>query len=206
MQINCLGTLLATVLPGFMPRCHRYVEDGCGILKSSKHENFMVISPDGLLHCVEHCDRKCENALHLPIGLIAVEMKCPYSPIHNKEMLLVQYMCLYYNVYQVMSEIKVLSAPISIILSCSLESLTMCYMDFSDELWAQMWNLVLELYDNEKPQIQQHLQKNTSDLKERLKEFAIEKLIIAIEVPTLECIDTKTYENMENEHNPMYRF
>ena len=83
-QINCLGTLLATVLPAFMPRCHRYVEDGCRILKSSKHEHFMVISPDGLLHCVEHCDGKCENALNLPIGPIAVEMKCPYSPIHNK--------------------------------------------------------------------------------------------------------------------------
>ena len=65
-----------------------------------------------------------------------------------------------------MSEMKVLSAPIFIVLSCSPESLTMCYMDFSDELWDKMWNLALELYDNEKPQIQQHLHKDTSHLKE----------------------------------------
>ena len=189
-----------------MPRCHRYVEEGCRILKSSKHENFMVISPDGLICCVEHCDGKCENGLNLPIGLMAVEMKCPYIPIHNKEMLPVQYMCPYYYVCQVMSEMKVLSAPISIILSCSPKSLTMCYMDFSDDLWDKMWNLALEFYDTDKPQIQQHLHKSISDLKEQLKAFAIEKSIIVVEVLTLQCIDTKTYENMENENNPMYRF
>ena len=30
--------------------------------------------------------------------------------------------------------------------------------------------------------------------------------ILAVEVPTLECIDTKSFESIEHASNPMYRF
>ena len=30
--------------------------------------------------------------------------------------------------------------------------------------------------------------------------------VLAVEVPTLECIDTKSFESIEHASNPMYRF
>ena len=39
-----------------------------------------------------------------------------------------------------------------------------------------------------------------------LDDFVSEHCVLAVEVPTLECIDIKTFENLENVNNPMYRF
>ena len=79
MLINYLGTLLGTIFPAFIPRCHRYVEEGCRLLKSDWNDKFMIVSPDGLVKCIDHCNGNCPNLLQLPIGPMALEMKCPYN-------------------------------------------------------------------------------------------------------------------------------
>ena len=39
----------------------------------------MIVSPGGFVKCVDHCDGNCPNLLQLPIGPMALEMKCPYN-------------------------------------------------------------------------------------------------------------------------------
>ena len=70
---------METIFPAFIPRCHRYVEDGCGVLQSEGNDKFMIVSPDGLMKCIDHCDGNCPNVLQIAIGPMALEMKCPYT-------------------------------------------------------------------------------------------------------------------------------
>ena len=108
-QINALGTLLATVFPAFLPRCYRYVEEGCQVLSRSLHEKFMLISPDGSMHCIENCNGNCLNRLGVPIGPMALEIKCPFTPLPNKMLMPVTYECPHYYASQVLSEMRVLN-------------------------------------------------------------------------------------------------
>ena len=103
-QINALGTLLSTVFPAFLPRCYRFIEDGCHVISSNTHKKFMLVSPDGCMRCVENCNGNCINILGVPIGTMAPEIKCPFSPIENKMLMPVNYECPHYYAAQVLSE------------------------------------------------------------------------------------------------------
>ena len=206
MQINCLGTLLGTILPAFVPRCHRYVEEGCRILPTAVNDKFMIVSPDGLVKCVDHCDGNCVNLLQLPIGPMALEMKCPYTPIHNKEMLPVQYKCPEYYICQVMSEMKATNSNTCLFASCSPESVAMSYIDFSANLWCKIGNLAMNFYSLGTQKMPERLLSDSQKLKKSLHDYALDNSIIAVEVPTIECIDTKIFESIEHPSNPMYRF
>ena len=107
-QINALGTLLATVFPAFLPRCHRYVEEDCRVMASAVHDKFMLVSPDGSMHCIQDCGGNCVNRLGLPFGTMALEIKCPFMPIINKMMMPVNYECPHYYAAQVLTEMTVL--------------------------------------------------------------------------------------------------
>ena len=198
-QINALSTLLATVFPAFLPRCYRYIEEGCYVLPSSIHEKFMLVSPDGSMCCVENCNGNCVNRLSVPIGTMALEIKCPFSPISNKTIMPVNYKCLHYYGSQVLGEMKVLDGVRTMVVLCSPESLTMCYVDWNRELWEKLWQQALHFFASLPSQLHLH----THELRTFLKDFV--HSVIAVEVPTLECIDTKVYEPLESEHSQFYR-
>ena len=128
------------------------------------------------------------------------------NPIHAKEMLPVQYNCLEYYICQVMSEMKAASSNTCMFASCSPESIAMCYVDFSDNLWTDIWNLAMKFYNCATPKMPKHLSIDSQELKKKIHDFTMDNSILAVEVPTLECIDMKSFESIENANNPMYRF
>ena len=206
MQINALGTLLSTVFPAFLPRCHHYIEQGSRILPSSEHEKFMIVSLDGFLRCIDDCRGDCVNRLALPTGNIALEIKCPFSPIDNKLLLPVNYSCPHYYASQVLSEMKVLDSMHSMVVSCSPQSLTMSYLDWDDDMWKKLWELALHCYNHENPTIPVQLSAESKNLHQVIKDFVEQQSVVALEVPALECIDSKAYEKFTNEDNPIYRY
>ena len=201
-----LGTLLATIFPVFLPRCYRYVEDGCRVISSSQHEKFMLVSPDGCMRCVEDCQGNCVNRLGVPIGTMALEIKCPFTPIANKLLMPVNYQCPHYYATQVLGEMKVLHGVRTMVVSCSLESLTMCYIDWNEDVWQKIWQLAIDFFDIQNPPIPTQLHPQSKDLCTLLKEFMRDNSIVMVEVPTLECIDSKAYEKFKNDQSEFYRY
>ena len=107
----------------------------------------MLVSPDGCMRCVENCNGNCINRLGVPIGTMALEIKCPFSPIGNKMLMPVNYECPHYYAAQVLAEMEVLNGMRTMLVSCSLESLTMCYIDWNHDVWQRIWQLVLDFFD-----------------------------------------------------------
>ena len=83
--------------------------------------------------------------LNVPDGKMTIEMKCPYSGITNKEILPVHYECPHYYVAQILSQMHANETTRCMFLSCSPESVTMSYLDFSEEMWKELWEKATNL-------------------------------------------------------------
>ena len=100
---------------------------------------------------------------------------------------------------------KVLDGVRTMVVSCSLESLTMCYIDWNDDVWQKLWQLAINFFDIQNPPIPTQLHPQSRNLHTLLEEFVCDNSIVAVEVPTLECIDSKAYEKFENNQSEFYR-
>ena len=116
-------------------------------MASAVHDKFMLVSPDGSMRCVENCQGNCVNRLGVPFGTMALEIKCPFMPIMNKMMMPINYECPHYYAAQVLAEMRVLDGLRTMVVSCSPESLTMCYLDWNNDVWQKLWPLALEFFD-----------------------------------------------------------
>ena len=175
-------------------------------MASAVHDKFMLVSPDGSMRCIQNCGGNCVNRLGVPFGTMALEIKCPFTPIMNKMMMPINYQCPHYYAAQVLAEMRVLDGFQTMVVSCSPESLTMCYLDWNNNVWQKLWHLALEFFDMHNAGIPTQLRPQTRDLYTLLKDFVHENSVIAMEVPTLECVDTKAQENVRLPHSQFYRY
>ena len=89
-QINALATFAAVFMPAFFPKCHMLHEVRSILIPAPGLPNFMEVSPDRIIKCIGNC-ATCNNLMDIPCGTMALELKCPYTPIHDKKLLPVQY-------------------------------------------------------------------------------------------------------------------
>ena len=146
------------------------------------------------------------NRLGVPFGTIALEIKCPFMPIMNKIMMPINYECPHYYAAQVLAEMRVLDGLRTMVVSCSPESLTMCYLDWNNDVGQKLWHLALEFFDMHNAAIPTQLHPQTQDLCKLMKDFVHDNSLIAVEVPTLECVDTKAKEHVGLPHTEFYRY
>ena len=118
----------------------------------------------------------------------------------------VNYECPHSYTAQVLAEMRVLDGLQTMVVSCSQESLTMCYLDWNNDVWEKLWCLALEFFDMHNAAIPTQLHPQMQDLHTLLKDFVHDNSFIAVEVPTLECVDTKAQENVRLPHREFYRY
>ena len=68
--------------------------------------------------------------------------------------------------------------------------------DFSDNLWPDIWNLAMNFYNSEAPKMPDRLSSDLQELKKKIHNYAMDNSVLAVEVPTLECIDTKSFSQL----------
>ena len=167
----------------------------------------MMVSPDGLLKCVENCGNgQCENAVEVPIGPLALEIKSRYSPTANKELMPLNYTPPVYNLCQLMAEMKILDTNTLWFVSSSPQSVALSILDFDDKIWSILWKAAKDIYDGNDITEPKTLPGNVSEIKCKMEKFIDKNAIIAAEVPLLKCRDNEMYSNMANVRNPAYRF
>ena len=84
-----IATLVAYIMPSFLPPCFRYFEVGPMFIHIPGCQNFIEVSPDSVLKCGNgpNCEYK-DLPNHKPIG---VEVKSPCPDPNNPENI-------YYNI------------------------------------------------------------------------------------------------------------
>ena len=192
LQINVIGTLLSVVLPTVFPQCHKYKECGCFFIANESEKYFIEDSPDGIIECCSDCKGvSCRNPLELPCGKLSVEIKCPYSPIYNKTLLPVAYALPYYNACQVLTHMKATDTDVLLFASASQESVSISFVDFSENLWQDLFKYSTELYGEQNCTKPTELQPNSIELPSHLKEYSKNNTILIAEVPLNSTVDNE---------------
>ena len=190
LQINVIGTLLSVVLPAVFPQCHKYKECGSYFIANDLENYFIEDSPDGLIVCCSDCKgATCRNPLELPCGKLSVEIKCPYTPISNKTLLPVSYSLPYYYAYQVLTHMRVTDTDVLLFASASEESVTISFVDFSQNLWHELFKFSTELYREQNCTKLTELQPSSTELHSHLKDYSKSNSILIAEVPLTHTID-----------------
>ena len=158
------------------------------------------------MRCVKNYNGNCINRLGVPIGTMALKIKCPFSPIENKMLMPVNYECPHYYAAQVLAEMEVLNGVRTVVVLCSLESPTMCYIDWNHDVWQKIWQLALDFFDMQNASMPNQVNPQSVNLCSWLKKFAHENSIITVEVPNVECIDSKAFERIASDHSDLYRY
>ena len=203
-----MGTLLALIMPALFPHCHKLKECGSFFTGVDKFPELIEDSPDGIIECEDTCKGKqCRNLIGYPIGKLAVEIKCPFSPLKNPTMLPVTYKMPHYNACQVLTYMKVTKTRNLLFASCSPESLSVTFVDFERNTWDRLFNFAKEKYADLEISKPTEIQPESLILKEEVKKYANENCLLVAEVPTLVTFDDQSLSTspMPQESNKMYR-
>ena len=144
-QINVLATFAAIFMPAFFPRCHVLHEVGSILVPAPDLPNFLEVSPDGVIKCIQNCGN-CRNLMQVPVGTMCLELKCPYTSIHDKKLLPVQYNPPQYYCCQLLSQMTATNTNVMVFDSCSPESMAISFVDYCKQTWRPLWGLARELY------------------------------------------------------------
>ena len=148
----------------------------------------MEVSPDGVINCIRNCT-KCLNLMHVPIGILSLELKCPYTPIKDKRLLPVQYNPPQYYSCQLLSQMVATSTNVMIFGSCSMESMAISFVDKCDNTWKPLWGLAHELYADGNFTKPKSLHGQSTSLHPTLKNFSEAKSTFVAEIPILTGIN-----------------
>ena len=149
-EVNAISTLISTAVPAYLPACYAFYEVGPSFVHSNLRPFILEVSADGLLQCSDgtvncpnyhiHCDRR-----------ILVEIKSPVPKENIAE-------TLHYEVpnrymFQLQAEMKAYSCEEVWYVCSTAPSETITIVYFNEELWNTIWQMVIDLYDKDTPNL-----------------------------------------------------
>ena len=194
-------------MPALFPHCHKLKECGSFFIGVKDYPELIEDSPDGIIQCDVVCQRvNCNNLIGYPVGKLAVEVKCPFTPLKNPTLLPISYKLPHYNACQVLTHMKAICSKSLLFTSCSLESLSVSLIDFDDGTWARMFNFAKEMFADPEVTKPVEIQPESINMKEEVKKFADSNTLLVAEVPTLVTFDDESLSTspMPNDRNKMY--
>ena len=183
-QINALATFAAIFMPAFFPKCHILHEVGSFIVPAPGLDKFLEVSPDGVIKCIANCVN-CPNRMGFLVGTMPLELKCPYTPIHNKTMLPVHYHPPQYYCCQLLSQMTATETNVMIFGLWSPESMAISFVDKCDKTWKSLWGLGRKLYADGNLTKLTTLHGQSTSLRPTLKEYSERNSTFVAELPVL---------------------
>ena len=181
-EVNAISTLISTVLPAMLPECFAFFEVGPKFIHSQNREQLMEVSADGFIMCANGC-QDCPNYAKHGDRKIIIEIKSPYPSEDIPEN--VYYEVPPRHVPQLLAEMEAYNSS-ELWLVCSIKrSCTFISVEFDEDLWNSIWNIVTELYADEKPKMPTRIHPSIRDLRMRIASFTRSNSVLMCEVPTI---------------------
>ena len=179
---NALATVISSLLPFLLPNCYAFVEVGPSFVTVYREENFLEVSPDGVLRCMG--GDNCENK-DLPehSSLIPVEAKCVY-PDPSKP-LEPMYQIIQRHVPQTLSEMAILKVLLLWLVSFTHISTALMQVRFDEDLWLKMLQIARDLHGGEKPKVPTKLHPETKTLRADISAFIERNCTLVCEISSL---------------------
>ena len=183
---HALATVIGGLMPAYKPKCFSFQEVGSVFIQVYGDEDFMLVSPDGIVRCLggDNCPSKKCIEDH---SLLPIEAKCvfpdstkPLQPMYNLP-----------NRYvpQCLSEMAAYGAQNMWFVSYTVTSLSLIRVHFDEELWKLMLTVAYDLHGGAKPKVPVKLHKDTKLLKVKIHEFTQKKCSFLCEIPSFRGVE-----------------
>ena len=190
-EINAVATLVGRFLPIYYPRSH-FVEEGCYVLPGKHTDILGEVSPDGSIRLLDYSETESPT---IGNAIAAVEIKCPFP---TERSLPVHYSLPEYYVAQCLAEMFVLQTNILIFVSYSKESTAFHEVHFDAELWEEIWNEALDLYDLDQPIKLTRSRPKSKSIKVQIASFVKTNVNFLCEIPSIQMIDSGLSHRISN--------
>ena len=145
----------------------------------------MEVSADGIIMYTNGY-AQCSNYDKHGDQKIVVEIKSPYPAEENPELV-------YYEVPQILSEIKAFDT-VEVWLLCTIQrSATLISISFDHDFWNNIFGLVEEFYGDENPKLQTKVHPNNLNLRLHINQFIQTNCVLLAEVPTITAVYGNVY-------------
>ena len=178
---NALAAIIGGLLPAFLPNCFSFLEVGPSFISVFGEENFMEVSPDGLLRCMvgEECTNRNMPEHSSPIP---IEAKCIYpnqsKPVEPMYQIIQRY------VPQNLAEMAIYKVFVLWLISFTETSTVFMKVSFKEALWLQMLKIAHDLHGGEKPKVPTKLHPDTKELKVAIQAFVKTNCTFVCEIPS----------------------
>ena len=165
-----------------MPACYAFYEVGPAFVGCDEYPKLLEVSADGILQC--SLGQECCPNYHIHSDRkIVVEIKSPTPQENVAETIFYEIPNRY--VPQVQSEMKAYGCLESWLLCSTAISASVIVVQFDEDLWKCLWDLTVQLYAPEKPNIPTKLHKSVKQLKLEVASSKNRTTKLLCEVPTV---------------------
>ena len=184
-EIHGIATICAILMPSLLPSCMQFVEDGCCFVDGDVIPKLLEVSSDGIIECHKgNHYRPCDsNAIGGHYRRV-VEIKC----LSDESMLSMRYSVPIYHACQLLCEMYAKSVKEAWYILCAENSVLLTTVQFSDEVWDELWNIIKETYDTNNPIRPQRRNKQREEFKKVLKEYVVKNCEFICEVPKVNSL------------------
>ena len=134
-EVHALATLVGAIMPALLPPCYSFFEIGSLVEYSENDSPFLVVSPDGILECIQG-STCCEFTSITHHGRIMVECKSPFP--HDDLPEEPYYEVPVCHVPQLLADMALFKALELWLLCCTLTSVTLIIVSFDAQLWKKI--------------------------------------------------------------------
>ena len=181
-EVNAIATLISTVVPAYLPACFAFYEVGLAFIHSQRMKYLMEISADRILQCSDGTD-KCPN-FHLHSDRkIMVEVKSPVPKENIAEMIFYDVPTHY--MLQLQAEMKAYSCNELWFICSTAVRETVTVVRYDENLWNKASDVLVNLYDEEKPNIPTKLHPSIKNLCLAISQSKEQWCKFLCEVPTI---------------------
>ena len=180
-EVNATATLITTVVPAYLPACYAFYEVGPASITTADGKKLLEVSADGILQC--SFGENCPNFHIHGNRRILVETKSPVPQENIAETIFYDVPARY--VPQVQSQLKAYLCDELWFVCSTAVSATVIVVYFDEQLWDQIWSVVVDLYWPETPKIPTHLHPLIKELRFDISKSKERHTSFLCEVPTI---------------------
>ena len=180
-EVNATAMLISIIVPAYLPACYSFYEVGPTLIHTAEGKKLLEVSADGVLQC--SLGRDCPNYSIHRDRCILIEIKSSVPQENIAETIFYDVLNRY--VPQVQSQLKAYGCEELWLICSTAISATVICVYFDNNLWNEMWNLVVEFYSPDKPNVPTCLHPSIKQLKLQISNSKKTHTSFMCEVPTI---------------------
>lgn len=170
------------------------VEDGCSFIHGDVIQNMMEVSCDGIIECQrDYHDRSCFSVVSNEHHKRILEIKCVF-PKENESP--IRYHIPIYHACQLLCEMYAKKVSEAWYVVYSPKSTVLITLQFNGNIWNQLWKIIREIFDVEKPVRPDRLNHEHLQMKGILKTYVETHSTFVGEIGSMRGFNMSEFDNI----------